>query len=335
MDEEEFYNSGTTVYPREYQYYNGPYQDDQSPYEIAGVVNIPEVTVRDAEHDYYNPLKMEGISSGSSLLDMVYNNDWMFNTPVIGGLIKDKAKRIASQDSEPHRDPNNLSSAKGDYTGSWSENLDILNEYFLPNEKKTLPSSRYSAGSDYLEFLPSYSIKEGRFEEFLKEAADRGGQSSPTEFTKHFADIVLERTETSYEDFIKNKKPLYTTASESSNSEGDMDWSALAQKEEMENMTGVNFGSHKQSLGWDEDAGLPFFSISDAWDFEPNHYKDKWTNESTNYYGSVQKDKEIAYIQSYLMHKAGHPFKIYDRFYFDPETREYISDEEVQKRTKK
>jgi hypothetical protein len=29
------------------------------------------------------------------------------------------------------------------------------------------------------------------------------------------------------------------------------------------------------------------------------------------------------------LHKAGKPFKIYDRFYFDPKTKKYISDAEV------
>lgn len=31
------------------------------------------------------------------------------------------------------------------------------------------------------------------------------------------------------------------------------------------------------------------------------------------------------------MNKAGNPFKIYDRFYFDPKTKEYIPDELLEK----
>ena len=38
------------------------------------------------------------------------------------------------------------------------------------------------------------------------------------------------------------------------------------------------------------------------------------------------------YAQASLMHKAGKPFKVYDRFYFDPKTKNYIPDSEVAKK---
>lgn len=92
------------------------------------------------------------------------------------------------------------------------------------------------------------------------------------------------------------------------------------------NLVNANLGAHKTGLAWDDEVNLPYISIADAWDFKPDDYSKKWENKRDNLYSLNE-----AYQQSYLMHKAGHPFKVYDRFYFDPKTKKYISDLEIEK----
>ena len=74
--------------------------------------------------------------------------------------------------------------------------------------------------------------------------------------------------------------------------------------------------------------------MSDAWDFEPNHYSKKWLNKyetpTLEDIKNTEQDRQLTKIQATLMHKSGNPFKIYDRFYFDPKTKEYITDNSIQ-----
>jgi hypothetical protein len=256
---------------------------------------------------YENPIKREGITSGDKRIDFLYNNEWLMDTPIIGDYIKDKARELAGKSNALSSVYNidEAESSKENYDGSLSsmaydykENKDrnnksLLNQYF--SDKPLYPKSKYKPTSDYYEFLPSYSLKEN----FEKNK----------EKNKLLNDAIYNlAAEEEYTNFIKNKKPIYLTSDYDS---------------EASELMNTNLGGHKEGLAWDKKRNLPYLSISDAWDFEPNAYANKWQDE-------VNNNRE--YIQSYLMHKAGNPFKVYDRFYFNPETKEYIPDNSIQKR---
>jgi hypothetical protein len=113
-----------------------------------------------------------------------------------------------------------------------------------------------------------------------------------------------------YQQFLKDKKPIYNQYDQGSSLSG---------------MLGLDLAGHKVGMNWDKEKNLPYLSISDAWDFEPNAYSKKWAGDKRVF------DKN-AYIQASLLHKSGNPFKVYDRFYFDPKTKNYIPDSEVARR---
>lgn len=299
-------------------------------------------TFREVERDYYNPKVEKGITSGNKQMDFLYKNQWLFKVPII----KDKIKEVAEKYARASKGSPIISDNKykefyedeygGDveYRGS-TGTIDLIDLYFKP-EENSLPKSLYKPTSDYLEFLPSYSIKKdfntmadnlvgynmpGYKRPFWKDhlvnkmirkiiaiqipEIEQGGRNW-VEFEKALNNRKSE-IDSTYKDFLKNKKPLYL-GSETSGIDLDL---------------GVDLGHHKIGMAWDEDVNLPYTSISDAWDFSPDNYTTVWSG------GQQKKGEDITKIQSTLLHKAGTPFKIYDRFYFDPETRKYISDEEI------
>jgi len=259
---------------------------------------------------YEDPFKPEGITSGDKTVDFLYNNEWLMDVPILGSYIKDKAKEVATNSGGATTVDNVNQKLKSTeytvdpvgYTGNLglNKNVTLLDQYF--SEDPLLHKSKYKPTSDYLEFLPSYSVK-GDFDK----DADKIAQLN---------DLLFSTQNSKYKEFLKNKKPIY-----------------LGEDTGIEDIIGVDLGGHKTGIGWDDKMNLPYMSVSDAWDFEPSHYSQKWMGD--NGFKSEednQNDRNKAFIQSYLMHKAGNPFKIYDRFYFDPETRKYISDNKIQKR---
>jgi hypothetical protein len=252
---------------------------------------------------YENPIKQEGITSGDKRVDFLYNNEWLMKVPILGDYIKDQAKEVAKNSGgtqtvdnigKKAENTDYLQSNEAGYTGSIGpKGINLLDQYF--SKEALLPKSKYKPNDDYLEFLPSYSIK-GNFNQ------DRNK-------IKKLNKIINEEmfNNTSYEEFLKNKKPIYINNEEAT--------------EPIAGLLQADLGGHKSGIAWDKEKNLPYVSISDAWDFEPSHYSEKWAGDTV-----LKTKKDKAFIQSYLMHKAGNPFKIYDRFYFNPETKEYIPD---------
>lgn len=289
-------------------------------------VSIPSVTPQEREAAaYYNPPVIQA-SSGDRKLDFVYNNQWLMNAPIVGKMIKNAAYNVASNSGgAPILDSSDVETKKaGEYRGQDPNSTgsrvgkNMLDVYF---GRSTLPSSKYKPTSDYMEFLPSYSVK-GNFE-----SDDRSLTSKFPELLKN----VISDAFSGYDDipdtevkgietvnqFLKDRKPVYLSRDENS--------------EFVEEVLGVDMGGHKIGLAWDDEADLPYMSISDAWDFEPQHYASKWGQDKNLTEGG---DYSRAYVQSSLMHRAGKPFKVYDRFYFDPKTRAYIADSEIEGRRK-
>jgi hypothetical protein len=258
---------------------------------------------------YEDPFKPEGITSGNKAVDFLYNNEWLMDVPVLGGYIKDKAKEIATNSggSTTVKDVNQkpktteyTQSKDLGYTGNlgFNQRATLIDQYF--SEDPLLPKSKYKPTSDYLEFLPTYSVK-GYFDQ------------NPKQITQMNDLLNFNTQDSRYKEFLKNKKPIY-----------------LGEGTGLPDIIGVDLGGHKTGIGWDDKMNLPYLSVSDAWDFEPSNYSKKWIgNNGFKSEEDNKNDRNKAFMQSYLMHKTGNPFKIYDRFYFNPETKQYIPDEQL------
>ena len=311
-------------------------------------------------HAYYNPPihdfsvydRLEDYGDNSyagQAIDFLYRNPQMFDLPIIGDIVRNQAYKYASQSSNPLRYPSEYPEERGtyeggqpgdDYASHWND-PEVLKQYFTPHDEKTLNKATYKPVDDYYEFLPTYSVK-GNFETSVGALSEQGTpvrgferkygkEYTPTNFTKYFTDELLKSKDVSYEDFIKNKKPVFGKSGVEPDSGGS--WSSDEVGADMELFMNTDYGAHKQGLGWDKEVGLPYFSVADAWDFEPTNYAKKWANDwyEADESGFNQEQKS-AYIQASLMHKAGYPYKMYDRYYFDPKTREYITDENIKSR---
>jgi hypothetical protein len=256
---------------------------------------------------YYNPEVLD-IKISDPKLDLLYKNQWLMDVPVLGDYIKGKAKEVAQlSQGAPFVQMNDLQKNKNSkdffpYRGSYSDinpNMPtLIDQYF--SKKPLYQSSKYKPTSDYLTFLPSYSVK-GKADEFLK--------TDQNTIRRQLDEITGQQgmSEKAYEEFLKNKKPIYQNV-----------WNGTSY---LAALNGLDLGGHKVGLAWDKEKNLPYLSLSDAWDFEPSSYSKKWSGDEAS----------DAYVQASLLHKAGNPFKVYDRFYFDPKTKKYISDAEVDK----
>lgn len=263
------------------------------------------------QYDYYHPSIIPGITSGDKTVDYIYNHPGLINTPIIGNMIKDKAYNVA-KNSGGNITVDNVSEKSGSYKGdsyiNTKSSVNLVDQYF--GEGKSLPKSTYQPTSDYLNFLPSYSIK-GSFD-----TAHKNGYNM-SNMLKDILHPQTEKRSIEDDDAIQDKplndkelnysKPIYTRR----------DYNSLVSNE-----LGVDLQGHKLGISMDKERNLPYISISDAWDFEPKNYSKKDAD-----FGKKYQDK--AYIQASLMQQTGKPFKIYDRLYFDPKTKQYIPDNKL------
>jgi len=269
-----------------------------------------EQALKVEEDLYRNPQKVEGISTGDKKVDFLYNNDWLLDIPVIGDFIKDKAKEVAIKSGgSAIIQTNDTDYVSGSYDGNLPDKerkpnrVNLLDQYF--SKETLLPKSKHKPQDDYFTFLPTYSLK-----------ADFDKDKDKQKILDTFINEQLASVEN--EKNFKNKKNIYVNLND-----GGIGAELL----------NADLGGHKAGIAWDKDKNLPYVSISDAWDFEPKSYSKKWSTEKlSDNQEKIEKNKERAFIQSYLMHKSGNPFKIYDRFYFDPNTKEYIPDSEIERK---
>ena len=272
-----------------------------------------KVEKKKEKEKYYNPEVLD-IKSGDPKLDLLYKNQWLMDVPILGDYIKSKAKEVVNfsggnavlteDDIKRNKEYAYALGESFRYTGANDNKFSLVDQYF--SDKPLLPISKYKPISNYLEFLPSYSIK-SKAEDKLKTNSDFINKQLDQLTIQ--SDIPVDF----YEKFLKDKKPVYRQFDQGNTLSGTLN---------------VDLGGSKVGLAWDKEKNLPYLSLSDAWDFEPTSYSKKYNigNDSGDYF-----DKST-YIKSSLLHKAGNPFKIYDRFYFDPKTKKYIPDVEVSRR---
>ena len=259
--------------------------------------------------EYYNP-PPPTYKSGNIELDILSSNPWLMDVPIIGNKIKDKAYEMASQRSSALRsmeDINNPKNSGGNkYTGMESENsnIDLVKQYIYNNQG--LSPSPFTPKDDYYNFLPSYSLQ------------NKLGNSLGNRILKNLDPDKLK----DLEEVSKTHKPkFYSDDAKSPNIETTLFYDKQP-----------NLGHYKSGFGYDESVGLPYASISDAWDFYPKDYANDW-GETKLDGKDVRSTSE--YQQAYLMHKAGKPFKIYDRIYIDPKTKSIIPNEQILKMKQK
>ena len=287
---------------------------------------------------YYNP-EVKDVKTGDKNLDLLYKNQWLMDVPILGDYIKGKAKEVAEKsggatfvydlkDLELGKKVGEIDKYSGknvtydDKTGLITSRKipKLVDQYF--SDKPLFGKAKYKPTSDYLTFLPTYSLKgdydkklltDSKLNQSFKKTIDNvlGAEYDKMNLYVKSNPILGNKV---YNDFIKNKKPIYIQSGETG---------------PMSDFLGVDLGAHKVGLKWDEEKNLPYISLSDAWDFEPTEYVKK--RQSFYPEGGLERKEmdEKMYVEASLMHKAGKPFKVYYRFYFDPKTKKYISDAEV------
>lgn len=308
----------------------------------ANTKSQQEAKVKAEKEKYYNP-EVKDVKTGDKNLDLLYKNQWLMDVPILGDYIKGKAKEVAEKsggatfvydvkDLELGKKVGEIDKYSGntvDYNITTDEVTSrkipkIVDQYF--SDKPLFEKSKYKPTSDYLTFLPSYSLK-GDYDKKLLTNPKLSQSFKRTindvlgaeffEKNKYYEKSNPVLGEKVYNEFIKNKKPVYIPFGETG---------------PMSTFIGADLGAHKVGLAWDKEKNLPYISISDAWDFEPEAYvKKRQTFAPESGLERTEMDEKM-YVEASLMHKAGKPFKVYDRFYFDPKTKKYIPDAEVARR---
>lgn len=279
-------------------------QGSKLDYTGLGIGFIDKAAKREpTKEEYFNPEVEKGITSGDPRLDFLYKNQWLYNVPVVSSIIKNKAEAVA-RNSYGRTNYDNLKDSekkgfKNNYTGSHGS-IDLVSQFF---GKGNLPKARYTPTSDFNTFLPSFSAKRD---------FDAKPISRRNDDMKNLIGDVTNFNESKYGDFMKTKQNVYA------------DYPMQASS-----IMGVDLGGYKSGMGWDKDANLPYVSVADSWDFYPKDYANLWSG-SKETSPDYEKNRQLNVIQSTLLNKSGNPFKIYDRFYFDPSTREYIPDDSIQ-----
>jgi hypothetical protein len=295
---------------------------------------------------------------GNIFLDLgtkiLAQNPSLVNYPIIGDFIKKQAYELGKLRSSPTRQSQDINFALGfsptkqqqeiqnlkkinndlaDYTGiepndlgEKGTELDLFRQYIYQDQNLT--PSTYKPLSDYYEFLPSYSLKSklgsSKSDSVLKSmllhkpkyvTSKDDAYASLINKNEDKLAAIHKKQSSDLESVIKTHKPVfYSVDSETPNLDLSLFYNARP-----------DLGHYKSSFGWDKELNLPYASVSDAWDFYPKDYAEAWGD------GKDMRNTS-AYQQSYLMHKAGKPYKIYDRVYIDPKTKKTISDKEILKR---
>ena len=305
---------------------------------IPGIENVPFIGN-----------KIKGLSEeqnkkqGNILFDILAKNPSLINAPFIGGIIKDMAYRAAG--SGPGWVKTNQDAFGGsEKTANNSSRDDLLKAYIYGN--KEFEKSDFTPTDDYFKFLPTYSLQNKygntRAGETLQammspQGVISNGVENAALPRNSFVNNLLRRKNNlnsrkiqDLEEVIRTHKPKFYSGYGNTNSnELNLPQSLFYDKT-------LDLGKYKTGFGWDNELNLPYASLSDAWDFYPVDYEKEWNVDES---GVDNRNKDQykqfgtpAYQQSFLLHKAGNPYKIYERTYIDPKTKRVISKKEILRR---
>jgi hypothetical protein len=306
------------------------------------------------KEEYYNP-EEPTYKSGNFLVDFVAKNPYLIDAPFIGDFIKEKAYELGKQSNSAVRSIDDINLTLGakpteeqqylldlkknnnlfmDYSGidnpeNSNQGVDLLRQYLFKDQNLT--PSVYKPTSDYYEFLPSYSLKnklgsnksdsvlQSMFNFQPKYADSKAPFAKAINKGQDVLAGVNKKQSSDLESVIKTHNPVfYSDDTETPNIDLSLFYDKIP-----------DLGHYKSAFGWDKDLNLPYASVSDAWDFYPKDYGKQWSS------GKEKKEQDQrntqAYQQSYLMHKAGDAYKIYDRVYIDPKTKKAIPDKQILK----
>lgn len=263
------------------------------------IINSSIYKGRSKEDVYNNPQHLP-IGGSNTAENILYDNSYLENVPGIRQVIQKLAKNsinnidIAQGYRDNDRSDNHPpeESYEEDHKGG---STDYDKATFNPlaqflGQDQGVSKSPYTPKDDYLNFLPSYSLK------------DKMGITDNFKYTyaqQFIKDNGIEELK---------KKPYFLDGHTPSPYKSQPD-----------------LGNYKSGAAWDNERNLPYYFVSDAWDFDPQDYANKYSGNVNNS-GPAISDPQVSYKQAYLMNKAGNPYKIYDRFYFDPKTGDYIDD---------
>lgn len=233
-----------------------------------------------SKEDIYRNPQRLPIPGGDVAQNTLYQNDFLTQIPGARQVIQRLAKGQIGQ-----RTIEKGFQEQGDTTPN-AGTTDYAKANFDPlaqflGSDQGVEKSRYAPKNDYLSFLPSYSLKNRL-----------GINPKFREITSQFVGNESLRNNPIFEQGV-NASP-YSNA--------------------------PDLGHYKSGAAWDTEKNLPYYFVSDAWDFDPQDYATRYQS------GDKGQNPQAAYKQAYLLQKAGNPYKVYDRFYFDPQTGEYIDD---------
>lgn len=264
------------------------------------IINSSEYKGRTKEDVYNNPQQLP-IGTGDKSMDFLYDNPSLLKFPGSRNILQYLAKKTLKQVDVQNAVKNFDVESNDDEAFAYNYNeLNPLNQFL--DKDQNLNKAKYKPKNDYFDFMPAYSLKD-----------KLGVRSDANNFLQRFADSTSI-------DSIK-KSPIYKE------SMGD----------EQLFRESVNLAHYKSGAAWDKEKNLPYYFISDAWDFDPQTYSATWNSADeakeiaafinkpiTN--TKAAKAAQKAYQQAYVLNKVGNPYKLYDRFYYEPETGNYIDD---------
>ncbi len=245
------------------------------------IIGTSRYAGKSQQYAYNNPIKLP-VASEDPYLNFLYQHDYLTKIPGVRNVIQHLAeKKISNRTIEdgyysPAGKSSDQQALDNDPMDYKKNKVNMLSEYLHGDQG--LNKSTSKPKQDYLPFLPTYSLKQ------------KLGVS------ENFAENM--RQYTGDMEAIK-KSPLFLNG---------LGTAPYANQPDL--------GHYKSGVAWDNSKQLPYYFVSDAWDFDPQDYSSR--------YG---KDPQQAYQQAFLMHEIGNPFKVYDRFYFNPENGSYIDDD--------
>lgn len=306
--------------------------------KVPGITSLPII----GEKIKKAATEQEG-KIGSIELDVLARNPWLFNVPVLGNYIKDRAFRAASTGEGTVKTGESIAASDMQAKGgmdfkNYRNRLSLLRQYIYGDQN--FPKAPFTPSDDYYKFLPTYSLKQklgsskinDYFGNIIKMSNAPTQSSKINDGVNTFLPTQLRNSArfkgllADLENVTKTGKPKFysgTTTNEK-NLPLNLFYNNIP-----------DFGHYKSGFAMDKELGLPYAFVADAWDFYPQDYEKFWNQDADPNNPDKINEKQYntsAYQQAFLMHKAGNPYKIYERSYIDPKTKRIISDEEILKR---